>query len=488
MRSLSVFVVLLASAACGFGQGWVGQGRVNRPNGDTSDQQPVAAVDHAGWVMVVWTRNPGDTTQYWSRWQGIHWSTERGVGPNLQGVWSRCRPDLASDEQGRAWLVWDNGYENNNDDIGASYWDGAKWTAELQVNQPDSTDLDFAPKVSCGGGQVWCVWYGGPSDMSPYSVFASRWNDDIGRWDGETQVSPVDGLHHWWCDVAVDSTGTPHVVWCTYPLYTVFYSYFDGQQWVPPVPVNDTMQVMASPWASPRIVIDRDGVMHVSFTGARVGAMHRDIFYTRNDGSGWSPCQMVTRDSLYDEWYSDIAAGSRDNVWVAWDRQNEGPDQFRVYATHFDGRLWSMEQRLDNDSAYYDMSPAVCLDSLGCPWVFWNGEPYGGANFDVYFNRFVETGVADVQPAPAVRVPPLRCVTLQANSGLSVSYTLAAAAQVRLALYDETGRCKAVLADGHMPKGAHTVRYRKSLAPGAYLCRLQAGGQSEVSKVVLLGH
>jgi hypothetical protein len=481
-----LFMLVAATAS---GLGWVGQQMVNRPNGDTADGAPTVAVDLSGRPWAVWVANPGDTTLLWSRWVDTHWEPQRGVSVNAPEVSSRFRPDLSFDEQGRAWLAWHNGYENGNRDIAACFWDGVKWTPEQQVNLPDSTDVDFAPKVACGGGQVWCVWYGGPTDMSPYSVFASRWNDSAGSWDGETQVSPADGNHHWWCDLAVDTLGTPHVVWCTYPLYTVFYSYFDGEQWVAPIPVNDTTQVTASPWAAPRIVIDQTGMMHVSFTGALAGAQHRDIFYARNDGSGWSPCQMVTQDSLYDEWYSDIAADSPDNVWVTWDRQNEGPDQFRVYAAHCDDRLWSAGDRLDDDSSYYDAGPAVCLDATGRPWVFWTGKLYGTqSNGDVFFNRFVESGIADAQTAPVARGSHLRCATLQHGPNLTVSFDLAAAAQVRLVLYDEAGRCRAVLADGHMPEGAHTVRSSEFMAPGTYLCRLQAGSQSEVSKVVLLGH
>jgi len=437
---------------------------------------------------VVWIENCGDTTLYWSSWGYDGWEPQRGVSANAPGVHWRFRPDISNDGQNGAWIVWHNAYENNNRDIAACYWDGSTWGDEQQVNLPDSTDVDFAPKVSCGGGQVWCVWYGGLTDMSAYSVYASRWSESTQVWGPETQVSPIDGNHHWWCDVAVDTLGTPHVVWCTYPLYTVFHSYFDGEHWVTPTPVNDTSNVFASPWASPRIVIDHDGVMHVSLTGARVGATHRDIFYAHNDGSGWSPCQMVTRDSLYDEWYSDIAANAPDNVWIVWDRQNEGSDQFRVYAAHYDGQEFSAEQRLDNDSSYYDCSPAVCLDSSDDPWVFWNGIPYGsGSNGDVFFNRFAEVGLAEAQPAVDACRIRLRCATPQCGLGLTVSFDIASTTHVRLTVLDGTGRCRAVLADELMPRGAHTARFRGTLAPGVYLCRLQAEGQFVTEKMILLG-
>jgi hypothetical protein len=491
MRSLSVFVGLLVLSTCAFGQDWVGQQMVNRPRGDTTSNQPAVATDQTGQPWVAWNSNPGDTTQFWTKWLGSQWQPQMGTSRNDTGVWTRCRPDLAFDQQGRAWLVWHNCHEPDGRDIAACYWNGSNWSAEQPVSPPDSysTDMYYAPKVSCGGGQVWCVWYGGPTNSMAYSVYASRWDSLKGSWGPEMLVSPPDGNEHWWCDVAVDSTGTPHVVWCTHPLYTVFYSYFDGRQWATPTPVNDTTQFTASPWASPRIVIDRLGVMHLCFTGAKVGASHRDVLYTQNKGSGWLSCHMVTHNASQDVWYSDIAADRPDNVWVTWDLQG-GPDQFSVHVSHWDGTAWSSEQRLDEGTSFYNFEPVVCLDSSANPWVFWDGIPYSGpsTNFDVFFNRFAEVGLA--QPQVAVGMPEIKliCPSPQHGSGLTARFDVGAAtARVRLAVYDETGRCRAVLADGFIPKGMHAFRSSTALPPGVYLCRLQAGDTYETSKVVLSG-
>jgi len=490
VRSLPVCVALLALSACALGSGWVGQERVNRPDGDTADSDPTVIVDGAGCPWVVWDATPGDTTLWWTRWLGSAWAAQRGVCQNAPGVWASCGPDLAVDGQDRVWLVWQNAHENDNCNIAACYYDGSQWTVEQPVSPPDSdsTDVYFQPKVSCGGGQTWCVWYGGPSTSLPYSVYASRWDSLRGRWGPEMRVSPPDGNEHWWCDVAVDSSGTPHVVWCTHPLYTVFYSHFDGQAWVTPTPVNDTTQVTASPWASPRIVIDRSGMMHLCFTGAKVGASHRDIVYTRNDGSGWLPCQMLTHDSVNDVWYSDVAADRPDNVWVTWDLQG-GTEQFSVHVSHWDGVAWSSEQRLDDTTSYYNCGPAVCLDSSGGPWVFWTGVPYTGpvTDDDVFFNRFTNASLEEDRQAPPAHVAILRCATLQDRSCFAASFSLAEAARVRLVLCDGAGRCVAVLADGNMPRGTHTAHCRTPVAPGAYFCRLQTGGRFETSKVILLG-
>lgn len=489
MRSLLVCVVLLALSTCAFGSGWVGQGMVNRPNGDTADSDPTVIVDGAGCPWVVWDATPGDTTLWWTKWLGSAWASQRGVCHNAPGVWASPRPDLAVDRQGRSWLVWNNAYEGNSSVIAACHSDDSVWTSQQQVSPPASTDLYFAPKVSCGGGQVWCVWYGGPTDVSPYSIYASRW-DSVQGWQPEMRVSPPNGNNNWWCDVAVDSEGTPHVVWTETEHLAIYCSSYDGAQWSAPLLVNDSSRVRAATWAAPRIAVGHVGVLRVSYTGVLIGSSRRDVFHTCNDGSGWTPSIRVTRDTVnnYDEWYSDIAAKTSDDVWVVFDRQGEGSDQFRVYAVHFDGQSWSVEQRLDNDSAYYDIGPVICLDSSASPWVLWSAKPYvGNASFDVFFNRCMNAGLAEVQHTSSARPACLRCAALQSGSTLDVSYDLAEAAQVNLALYDKAGRCKAVMADGYMPRGTHTACCPSPLAPGAYFCRLQAGDMSVISKIVLLG-
>ncbi len=497
MRSIPVFAVLLALLACGFSKGWVGQQMVNRPNKDTCDLYPAMAFEATGRPWIAWTKHHCESTLVYSRWDGDRWTPQHGVGADAPGVDTRLRASLCFDSQNQAWLVWDDIYENNTYDIGSCYWADTCWSPETQVNQPDSTELDFAPKVACGGGQVWCVWYGGPTDMSPYSVFASRWCGSAGFWEPEMQVSPPDSTYHWWCDVAVDAAGTPHVVWCNGDRRLIFYSYYDGAGWRGPTAVNDTVAVGATGWAAPRIVVDRAGVLYVCYTGVAQGATGRDIFYSRNDGTGWTPSVRVTSDTEpnYDEWYSDIAADRRDNVWIAWERQGEGADDFRMYAAHFDGELWSTEQRLDNDNAYYDGAATIALDTAGLPWVAWNATTYSAGNNDIYFNYYLIPGALNqaVSCPPAARMLSLRALML-GNGRTRFCYAVPTSGVARMNIYDRLGRRLAVIAETRSVAGQYSVEWNgrtldgKPAPTGTYVCRLQAGGMYATCSFVLLSH
>jgi serine protease AprX len=68
----------------------------------------------------------------------------------------------------------------------------------------------------------------------------------------------------------------------------------------------------------------------------------------------------------------------------------------------------------------------------------------------------------------------------------NVSFTLAEASDVRLAVYDVLGREVAVLVDGQVEAGAHTAVFdASSLAAGTYVYRLVAGTQVETGRLTV---
>jgi len=493
MRRVLVVSLLLVLLGLSYGKGWVGQQMVNRPDMDTCDLYASIAFDATGRPWVVWSKNFSDSTLVYSRWDGNRWTPHQVVGADAPGVVDRIRVSLCFDSSGRAWLTWTNENLDNSLDVASSYWTDSGWSHEVQVNTFAADSFNAVSQIGCGGGQVWCVWSGGRNSSSNLSVYASRWDDAAGAWGPKMQVSPPDGNLHWFTDLAVDAQGVPRVVWIAYPLYLVYYSYYECGGWQGPFAINDTTVVKAAPWGDPHLAIDRDGVMHLSFTGARVGALHRDIFYSWNDGSGWAPCQMVTRDSIYHEWYSDIAAHRRDNVWIAWERQGEGTDQFRIYAAHFDGQRWSTEERLDNDSAYYDVSAAIALDTAGLPWVVWDAITYGAGNDDIYFNYYLTPGALDQAAScpPATRELSLRALTTTTGRA-RFCYTMPTAGVVRMDIYDRLGRRMAVIAETRSAAGLYSAEWNgrtlngKPAPTGSYVCRLQAGGMNATCSFVLL--
>jgi hypothetical protein len=73
------------------------------------------------------------------------------------------------------------------------------------------------------------------------------------------------------------------------------------------------------------------------------------------------------------------------------------------------------------------------------------------------------------------------------NSIAQISFSLPRAGNVKLEVYDVTGRLAATLVDGRFEAGEHRVRFDgKELASGIYFLRLRAEGMSKVQKVVMM--
>lgn len=73
------------------------------------------------------------------------------------------------------------------------------------------------------------------------------------------------------------------------------------------------------------------------------------------------------------------------------------------------------------------------------------------------------------------------------NPSTVIGYQLAVSGNARLTVFDVLGREIAVLVDGVMPAGSHTVNFEAAnLTSGVYLYRLEAGGQIITRKMLLM--
>jgi hypothetical protein len=300
------------------------------------------------------------------------------------------------------------------------------------------------------------------------------------------QVSPPDGNHHWLAAVKVDIRGVPHVVWHTQPLYMILYSFYENGEWQGPFPVNDTTRVTAGSYAP--IAIDRDGVIHVAFPGAWFGATTMDIFYSRNDGTGWTEPQMVTQDSAYSEYNCEIAAQCTTNVWVVFTRRGPWPDEFRVYATHYDGQRWSPEERLDDDIALEDFRPIVALDSVGFPWVVWYGRTDTPRDYNIYCNRYAATAVSEHALLDAHRQQLALVLATPVRRNLVFRCYIPFSGPATVQVFDPAGRRAATESINALDPGWYPLDVETGLPAGAYVCRLSGAGQAVVQKFVIVGN
>jgi hypothetical protein len=469
--------------------GWTRQSLVNRLD-STSDLQPCIAIDSFDKPWVVWSTNDNNHTQFYTMWNGLDWDAERGVGSNAPGVWGRLLPSISFDNQNTAWLVWHNAYENNNGDIAFSRWDDTCWTPEGQVNMFDSTELDFAPKIAYGGGQIWCVWYGGPTDVSNYKIYVSRWNGT--GWEPEIQISPEDNRRHWFCDITVDNLGRPHVVWgaVSFDPGIVYYRTYNGTTWLAPEALNNPQAISAAGWPLMSISIDNEGGIHVVWTGFSTGQNQTDVFYSKKINNTWlAPVQLNTPDAYND--YPYIIAKEPNDIWASWGK--EAPSSIgNSFVSNYNGLSWSPEERLDDSLiSYWNGIPQIVyVNNDNGVWTVWDGFTRGINSTDIYYSRCLHSSISETQ-SNMLSVP---CIVIGPNpfhNTVTLSYKKDTRNHTFIGVYDLKGSLIRALINREEGIGNYCIIWdgdnnNKKVSNGIYFVLLKSGQKKEIKKIIFL--
>lgn len=129
----------------------------------------------------------------------------------------------------------------------------------------------------------------------------------------------------------------------------------------------------------------------------------------------------------------------------------------------------------------------AALQNSGDPFLFDNGA--SGLSAPIPFESVAELPhTSGVEDGPAPRVM-LAVSPNPVHRSTTITYTLAHAGPVRLAVFDVTGREVATLVDGERAAGAHELNWdaaARALPTGIYLARLTAEGVTRARAIVLL--
>ncbi len=154
-------------------------------------------------------------------------------------------------------------------------------------------------------------------------------------------------------------------------------------------------------------------------------------------------------------------------------------DNIRQGSYHFPATLGdSLQLGLLFSAADRESRP----ETISIPFVYPQRViPDSAYTFDVHYKTSVSGSAGNSAPLQ------LRCHPNPFNKQTAVSFRLREAAQVRLCVYDLSGRKTAVLIDRSLKAGNHTLGWNAGTLPaGIYFMQLQAGRQQRVKKLLLL--
>ena len=123
----------------------------------------------------------------------------------------------------------------------------------------------------------------------------------------------------------------------------------------------------------------------VFWTGQELG--RDEIFFSRFDGTGWSPAARLSASSAFPPLFLDAAADPAGRPWLVWSAY-DGED-YEITWTRWNGSAWSEEEKLtDNRDA--DAFPSLAFIRGVVPVVVWSRSGRSGGAVHA---RFMEAGV-----------------------------------------------------------------------------------------------
>jgi lysophospholipase L1-like esterase len=123
----------------------------------------------------------------------------------------------------------------------------------------------------------------------------------------------------------------------------------------------------------------------VFWTGQELG--RDEIFFSRFDGTGWSPAARLNATSAVPHLFLDAAADPEGRPWLVWSAY-DGED-YEITWSRWNGSAWSEEEKLtDNRDA--DAFPSLVFIRGVVPVVVWSRSGQSGGAIHA---RFMEAGV-----------------------------------------------------------------------------------------------
>jgi lysophospholipase L1-like esterase len=130
-----------------------------------------------------------------------------------------------------------------------------------------------------------------------------------------------------------------------------------------------------SPLFSPDLEFDGEGNPWIACI-RRVGPISEVLVADLGRKVFWVVNGRLTASALTPK----LLAGKRRDIWVVWTGRDKEQDE--IFVSHFQGRAWSLPQRINKNGRYPHFGPAVGMDSDGNPWVAWSA--FDGRSYQIF--------------------------------------------------------------------------------------------------------
>jgi hypothetical protein len=364
-------------------------------------------------------------------------------------------------------------------------YDGEAWSDTAYV--PSLSTFDGAWLITTDNDNViWVPW--NTSWFGYLAVGYTRYHN--GAW-GEPQIltDTLEPIEHMLISIATDSSGRVWIGWVDIDmtmLDTVIHHIkakrWDGDDW------SDEMLIATHDWhwaTGPSLTPDNEGGMwalwwHEPDDAAPI------LLKTRHwDGVEWSPVDTIAEAGKYGLCTpkGEIAVDAEGNAWAVWRQAVEPDDTYGdIYYSVNQGEGWSTPAPVCEHPAF-DINPNIAVDGAGRIWCVWSSVR--DSQYQVYASYATGVGIKEpVTPAP---ITPLPSFTIDKSVGREFTFRVSSLdIKGELLIYDAGGRkVRSLAVEGRTAAWDGKGQHEKSLPSGVYFVKLDSN-PSEVRKIVLI--
>lgn len=361
-------------------------------------------------------------------------------------------PAIACGPHGQVVVTWMESWGsgvNLQRTYGFREYASGTWQPQILI-QDSVPSYRWNPSISTDrSGNVFVAYYGSQSLQNRDSFHVYVKSRLGGVWHSWENVTSSMGYPDSFIAPDIDvnlTTGRPHIVCHSYSIsvsgtdttryYHIYHSYSPSTGvWTVPEMISDP----AVPHdGSPSMFFAGDGSAHVVWSGSDADGMHGGIKYAfcPGDGGTWTtPYWLTSNASGISDFSANITVAADNTLHVVW-------------------------TRYDSTARY--------------PYQIW-GSSYSGS----YGGPMAGTTVTPRGFTLGITPNPV-------SRRMVVSYSLPAAGNVSLKLYNVSGVLAKTVASGYVLPGSHAVSLdRQGLVRGAYIMKLESGSGSLTRKFVI---
>lgn len=467
----------------------------------TADEDTV----HAVWCFrkspyEVWYARSYDSTETWedsvklSGSEVAYWPAIAMVGDTIHAVW---RGGIS----GYIKIL----YAKSTDR-------GANWDSAINIAD-DSASYKYYPCIRANGSNVYIAWRDNRGSPTGYKIYFDRSTNNGSTWGSDTIVG----------NILESGEGDA----CDFPSMSVYgsnvdvaWEYLNGDS--TDYEIFHRRSTNGAGWGSLHNITNCDSVdqTHPSIATSSSYVLvvytepdsnaHKRIVAARsnNGGSNWWMHYVDYADSNYWQDYASVAYVGV-NAHVVWEDSRRGEIDIRYAPSYNSGWSWASSAMISASNTYDSRKPTIESivddddDDVANCYVAWT-EMYT-ARFDYYevladFNQYdIIVGMDPQQPGGGqlasdadTRDFTSKKVLISPNpmkSQTTVEYILPEKQQLRIEVFDVSGRLVKAIFAGTQEPGIHHVLWDgknnrgKSMEAGVYFIKVIGIGESKVIKL-----